>query len=151
MARLPLILGLLAGMACDIALSVTGPAAADGNLNVNVQPVRHDIHASCPGFADLLEDDLQHFWTREQLFGDVQVQFVMENGRIGDVKTRGRFGRLNNAVRAAMHRVNCGSQAPTGKHAYRLHVSFIDPDRLSRAEAMARAPTWGVAVAQVKP
>lgn len=133
MSRTPLILGLLAGMACGIALSVTGPSAADP-----AQVGRLDLHASCPQLVDQLEAALDPIWARERLFGDVRVQLVIENGRVDAVQTQGRFGLLNSAVRAAVKGLSCGPQAPSGKQIFSFNVSFIDPDRTSRAEAVAK-------------
>jgi len=140
MSRLPLTLGLLAGMACGIALSVTRPSAADPTQvgRVIEAPVRYDLHASCPHFADQLEAELDHVWARERVFGDVQVRLVIERGRVQAVQTSGRFSLLNHAVRTAAQRLSCGPQAPAGPQTFSFNVSFIDPDRTHRAEAAAK-------------
>ncbi len=133
MFRTPLILGLLAGMACGIALSSFAPSAADP-----AQLGRLDLRASCPRFADQLEAELDAVWARERLFGDVQVQLVLDDGRVQSVQTRGRFGLLNSAVRTAAQRLSCGPQAPAGRQVFSFNVSFIDPDRTRRADVARR-------------
>ena len=135
MSRTPLIHGLLAGMACGIALSATVPSAADP-----AQIGRLDLHASCPQLVEQLEAALDPIWASQRLFeNEVRVQLAIQNGRVGAVQTA-RQVRPAEAARCARSSKACPAvrRRLRANRSSSFNASFIDPERTSRAEATAK-------------
>ncbi len=129
-------LSLLAGIAIAAA-GFAGPALADPAselTRVEVQgrtveaPVRYDVHAACAGFEAQMQAALQSAWIRERYTGKVLVQFVMEEGRVSAVRSRGATFSAQRSVSRAVSDLQCGPQAKAESQIYRFRVDFVDPD-----------------------
>ncbi|CAM3807515.1 hypothetical protein [Roseateles saccharophilus] len=134
--RTSMLNGLFASLACAVALTLTaGPALAQSTEMERVEvrghvveaPVRYDVHASCTGIDDQLRRPLAKTWFREDSYGEVKVQLVMENGEIGDVKAQGVSYAVARDVRNAVRHLRCGPQTVAAAQVYRFSVDFVDP------------------------
>ncbi len=148
---------LFAGIACAASLTFgAGSAFAQTAAleRVNVQgrvieaPVRYDVHATCEDFENQLLTTLNRTWLRERRFGEVQVQFVMENGSISGVDAKGMNFTIARDVRAAVYRLDCGAQATADAQIYRFTVAFVNPDA-PRETQLAGAPRTGTRIALI--
>lgn len=128
---------LFAGLAGAAALTLAaGPALAqDADMDrVEVRgrvvhaPVRYDVHERCDDIDGQLQSALQRTWEREGRYGEVKVQFVMENGAVAGVQANGISHIVARDVRTAMYRLHCGPQATASAQIYRFDVAFIDPN-----------------------
>lgn len=88
---------------------------------------RHDVHAACASMDNELQTALARTWVNEGRYGEVKVQLVLENGRVGSVKTQGVSSTVARKVRAAVHHLECTPQTTAGAEIYRFSVYFIDP------------------------
>jgi len=151
--------GLFAGLACAAALALTaGPALAQpGDLDrveisgrVVEAPMRYDVRASCTGAETQLQDDLQVAWMREQRYGTVNVQFVLDSGEITGVKARGISAPVARAVRHAVNKMSC-TNAGAGTYIYKMQVVFVNPDAITpahMASAGGKASAYRVALVE---
>lgn len=139
--RTPVLNGLFAAIACAATLALTaGPAMAapDDLERVEVRgrvieaPARYDVHAACEGLEGQLQSALERTWAIEGRYGEVKVQFVMENREVGAVQANGISRSIARDVRQAVNRLHCGPQNTASAQIYRFSVDFIDP----RAPAM---------------
>ena len=139
---------LFAGAACAIALTLTaGPALAQssdmGRVEVHGRvveaPIRYDVRASCSDIEGQLQSALESTWMREGRYGEVKVQFVMENGEVGAVQAKGISNAVARQVRHAVNRLQCGPQAATSTQIYSFSVDFVDPHALSGGMQTANA------------
>jgi len=89
---------------------------------------RHDVHAACASMDEQLQTALARTWAEENHYGEVKVQLVLENGRVGTVKTQGVSNTVARKVRAAVHGLECVRQDTAGAEIYRFSVDFIDPN-----------------------
>ena len=135
--RTPLTNSLFAGLACAIALTLAaGPALAQstdmGRVEVRGRvveaPIRYDVHASCNDIEAQLQGALDSTWVHEGRYGEVKVQFVMENGMVGAVQANGISNLIGRNVRNAVSRLQCGPQTMAGAQIYSFSVDFIDPN-----------------------
>lgn len=138
---------VLAGLACALSLAAAaGPAMADPVAleRVNVRgrvieaPVRYDVHATCAGIDDQIEQSLGAFAARERVRGEFQVQFVMENGRIDAVQTQGPYRAVAREVRYATYHLECSQPATSGPLIYRFNVAFVEPTRAGQSTLAVR-------------
>lgn len=152
--RSPALNGLLAGLACAISLTLTaGPAFAEPADLERVEvsgrvieaPARYDVHAACSDLDGQLQSALGRIWQDEARYGEVKVQFVMENGEVAAVQANGISQKIARGVRHAVNKLDCGPRTVAAAQIYRFSVDFIDP-RLSDAQ-MAGAKPAGVRVA----
>lgn len=88
---------------------------------------RTDVHAACADLDEQLGKALYRTWLEEASYGEVKVQFVVENGRVGAADAKGISAAVARKVRAAMRRVDC-SQQTAGAQVYRFSVDFINPN-----------------------
>jgi|GEM_PF-3459029 len=147
--RTPLLNSLFAGFACAVALTLAvGPAMASTSglerVEINGRlvdaPMRYDAHANCEALDRQLQEALQSTWERERRTGQVKVRVVMDGGEITDVQADGMSNTAQRAVRRAVSRLNCGSQAAAGTQVYRFDVDFSDPgNRRARAAGFTRS------------
>lgn len=156
--RTPLINGLFAGLACAIALTLTaGPALAQTADMERVEvrgrvveaPVRYDVHASCNDLEGQLRGSLEKAWLRADHYGEVKVQFVVENGAVSAVQAKGISGRVASAVTYGVNRLDCSAQNTASAQLYRFSIDFIDPNARSRDTQTASAKHVGIRVAQL--
>ena len=117
----------------------TGPAVAQtqtaamervevhGGRVIEAVP-RHDVHKACPTIDHDLTQALARAWTDTTRFGDVHVQFVLENGEIGAVSAKGVSHALAHSVRRAMYRMDCSAQKTADAQVYRFTVGIVDPN-----------------------
>jgi len=105
---------------------------------------RHDVHAACGRMEEQLQTALARTWVEEGRYGEVKVQLVLENGRVGTVKTQGVSNTVARKVRAAVHHLECTPQTTAGAEVYRFSVDFIDPNA-TRSETRT-AGTRGVRI-----
>ena len=136
--RTPALNSLFAGLACAITLTLTaGPALAEpGDLErvevsgrVIEAPARYDVHAACADLDGQLQSALGRVWADEARYGEVKVQFVVENGEVNAVKAKGISQKIARSVRNAVNRLECNAGTATaGAQIYRFSVDFIDPN-----------------------
>lgn len=134
--RTPLLNGLFAGLACALTLAVTaGPAFADPqNLGrVEVQgrvfeaPLRYDVRAACRNIDDQLQLSLERLAHNEGLYGQMQVQMVLNDQGVEAVQARGLSPKMSVGVRQAVRQLQCGPQVASGPQIYRFNIAFVDP------------------------
>ena len=106
---------------------------------------RYDVHAACENMQEQLRTALARTWFEESRYGEVKVQLVLENGRVGSVKTQGVSNTVARKVRAAVHHLKCARQTTAGAEIYRFSVDFIDPDATVNGETRT-AGTHGVRI-----
>jgi hypothetical protein len=161
--RTPLINSMFAGLACAIALTLTaGPALAQsadmGRVEIRGRvveaPVRYDVRESCQDIEGQLQGPLEKTMLREARYGQVKVEFVMENGQITAVKSLGMPGTVTRDVRAAVRNLECGPQSTASAQIYRFAIEFVDPyspeaNSLNTRTASAGNGALQVRVAQV--
>ncbi|MFG6432063.1 hypothetical protein [Roseateles sp. LYH14W] len=99
---------------------------------------RYDVHAACKGLDNQLASALTKAWLEEGRYGEVKVQLVLENGRVGAAEATGISRAVSRKVRAAMHRLDCAQQA-AGTQVYRFSVDFIDPNATTIGETRTAA------------
>ena len=118
--RTPSLNGLFASLACAITLTLTvGPALAqpadlervEVKGHVIEAPARHDVLAACPDLATRLPGALDRAWHVHGRYGEVKVQFVMDNGAPEAVQAKGVSNLVAREVRNAVSRLDCGPQA----------------------------------------
>lgn len=152
--RSPALNGLFAGLACAITLALTaGPAFAEPADLERVEvsgrvieaPARYDVHSACADLDGQLQSALGRIWEDEARYGEVKVQFVMENGEVAAVQAKGISQKIARSVRNAMNKLDCGPRTVAAAQIYRFSVDFIDPNRSSTQ--MAGAKPAGVRVA----
>lgn len=119
-------------LACGPALAQTQTATMErvevhGGRVIETVP-RHDVHKACPTIDHDLTQALARAWTDTTRFGDVQVQFVLENGVVSDVSAKGVSNAMARSVRNAMHRMDCSAQKTAEAQVYRFTVGIIDPN-----------------------
>ncbi|MEO6277927.1 hypothetical protein [Roseateles sp.] len=125
---------LLAGLA-TLTLAAA-PAWAQSNAVERVEirgrivdaTARYDVHAACDNLDEQLLSALARTWADEGRYGEVKVQLVLENGRIGTVKAQGISIAMARKVRAAVNRLSCTGQDTAGAEIYRFSVDFTDPE-----------------------
>lgn len=100
---------------------------------------RHDVHSACSAIEEELQTALARTYVDEGRYGEVKVQFVLENGRISTVQARGVSNTVSRQVRAAMHKVDCTSRATADAQVYRFTVDFVDPQASADARMAARS------------
>jgi hypothetical protein len=153
--RTPLLNTLFAGIACAATLALTaGPAMAapDDLERVEVRgrvieaPARYDVHAVCDDLEGQLQAALERTWALEGRYGEVKVQFVMEDGSVGAVQAKGISSVVARDVRKAVSRLHCGPQATASAQIYRFSVDFIDP-RAAADDTRTAASNSGTRVA----
>lgn len=136
--RTPALNGLFAGMACAITLTLAaGPALAapDDLERVEIRgrvieaPARYDVSAACTDIEAQLQSALDRVWANEGRYGEVKVQFVMENGEVEAVTAKGISNKISREVRRAVSRLHCGPRTVADAQIYRFSVDFIDPNR----------------------
>lgn len=156
--RTPTLNSLFAGLACAIALALTaGPALAQSTEMERVEvrghvveaPVRYDVHASCAGIEDQLQRPLAKAWYREDGYGEVKVQFVMENGEISAVQAHGISMDVSGDVRRAVRNLHCGPQTVASAQVYRFSIDFVDPNAPESDTQTAGARRTAIRVSQV--
>jgi hypothetical protein len=134
--RTPSLNSLVAGLACAITLTLTvGPALAQSADLERVEikgrvieaPARYDVLAACPDIAARLPGALDRAWHVHGRYGEVQVQFVMDQGVPEAVQAKGISNLVAREVRNAVSRLDCGPQTVAGPQVYRFVVDFIDP------------------------
>jgi hypothetical protein len=154
--RTPAFNRLLSGLACATALTLTvGPALAQSqdmerveiNGRVIEAPARYDVHAACDDLEAQLQGALERTWAVEGRYGEVKVQFVMENGDVGAVEAQGISRSVARDVRAAVNRLHCGPQTTASAQIYRFSVDFVDPRAPASDTATASGKPRGVRVA----
>lgn len=99
---------------------------------------RHDVHSACSAIEEELQTALARTWVDEGRYGEVKVQFVLENGRVSTVQARGVSNAVSRQVRAAMHKVDCTSRATADAQVYRFTVDFVDPQASADTRMAAR-------------
>ena len=149
---------LFAGAACAIALALTaGPALAQstdmGRVEISGRvveaPLRYDVHASCNDIEGQLQSALESTWAHEARYGEVKVQFVMENGQVGAVQAKGISNIVARDVRTAVNRLHCGPQATASAQIYSFSVDFINPNSRPGDMQTANANRVGIRLAQL--
>lgn len=161
--RTPSLNSVFAGLACALALALTaGPALAEttGMERVEIHgrvveaPVRYDIHASCHNLEGQLMGALEKTWLQANRYGDVNVQLVVENGRVSTAHARGISPVVAHEVRRAVGSLDCSVQQTAEAQVYRFNVEFVDPYQ-PRPEVMqgavAIASPMSIRVAQINP
>ena len=140
---------LFAGMACAITLTLTvGPALAQPTDMERVEvkgriveaPARYDVHTACNDLEGQLQSALERTWAVEARYGEVKVQFVMDNGEVSAVQAKGISNIVARDVRHAVNRLHCGKQTTAGVQVYRFSVDFIDPRAPASDTRTARKP-----------
>lgn len=127
-------------LAAGPALAQTGSlerVEVRGGRVLEVVP-RHDVHAACNTIEEELQTALARTWADEGRYGEVKVQFVLENGRVSTVQARGVSSTIARQVRAAMHKVDCTSSTTADAQVYRFTVDFVDPQASADARMAAR-------------
>jgi hypothetical protein len=156
--RTPSLNSLFAGLACAISLTLTvGPALAQteemGRVEISGRvveaPIRYDVQANCKDIADQLQSALSLTWLREARYGEVQVQFAMENGEVNGVEAKGISNKVAGQVRNAVNRLDCGPQSASGTQIYSFSVDFIDPEARANDSQYANAKRTGTRIALV--
>ena len=136
--RTPSLNGLFASLACAIALTLTaGPAFAQSTDLERVEikgrvveaPARYDVLAACPEMTTWLQGALDRAWHVHGRYGEVKVQFVMDQGMPEAVQAKGISNLIAREVRNAVGRLDCGPQAASGPQVYRFIVDFVAPDQ----------------------
>ncbi|MFG6443271.1 hypothetical protein [Roseateles sp. LKC17W] len=89
---------------------------------------RSDVHVACPSIDDELTRALARTWHDTHRFGEVNVQFVLENGQVSAVTAKGVSNTVARSVRSAMYRVDCAAQKTAEAQVYRFTVALIDPN-----------------------
>ncbi len=161
--RTPSLNSVFAGLACALALALTaGPALAEttGMERVEIHgkvveaPVRYDVHANCHNLEGQLMGALEKTWLQVNRYGDVNVQLVVENGRVSAARARGISPVVAREVRRAVDRLDCSVQQTAEAQVYRFNVEFVDP-YLPRPGVMqgavAVASPMTIRVAQINP
>lgn len=153
--RTPAQNSLFAALAYAITLTLTAVPAfagpADDLERVEVlgrvieAPARYDVHTACDDLDGQLQSALERTWALEGRYGEVKVQFVMENGEVSHAQADGISRGIARSVRNAVNRLHCGPTKTAAAQIYRFSVDFIDPRR-SDAQ-MAGAKPAGVRVA----
>ncbi len=144
--------GLFALAAAAISLTLTAaPAFAQGPTEgldrvevsgrVVEAPARFDVASSCDLTAASVQNELHRTWWRAHQYGDVNVQFVVADGEVIGVRTRGMSMAAKQGVRKALSHMACPN-AGAGTHIYRMQVAFVDPD--ARTTGIASASGDGV-------
>lgn len=137
---------LLAGIA--MLTLAAGPALAqpDGMERVEVRGgrvletvPRYDVRAACSALEEELQTALARTYVDEGRYGEVKVQFVLENGRVNTVQARGVSNTVSRQVRAAMHKVDCTSRSTADAQVYRFTVDFVDPQATGDTRTAARS------------
>lgn len=149
------LLAVLAG-ATVLTLSA-GPALAQAEDLERVEvrgrvieaPARYDVHQACDDLDGQLQSALDKTWFREGRYGEVKVQFVMENGQVGAVQAKGISSAVARDVRSAVNRLHCGPQTLASAQIYRFSVDFVDPQALAGDTQTASGKRVGVRVAQL--
>ncbi len=100
---------------------------------------RHDVRMACSALEEELQTALARTWVDEGKYGEVKVQFVLENGRVSTVQARGVSSTIARQVRAAMHKVDCTSSTTADAQVYRFTVDFVDPQATGDARMAARS------------
>ncbi|HEY9106334.1 MAG TPA: hypothetical protein VIN58_06625 [Roseateles sp.] len=124
---------LFAGLAALTIAAVPALAQAaelervDVNGRVVEATPRYDVHAACADLDEQLGKALYRTWLEEARYGEVKVQFVVENGRVEAADAKGISAAVARKVRSAMHRVDC-SQQTAGAQVYRFSVDFVNPN-----------------------
>lgn len=93
---------------------------------------RYDVKASCARVEEQLQSLLARTWEEEGRYGEVKVQMLLENGRVGVVQAKGISNAVSRKVGKAVHRLDCNQQAAAGPQIYRFSVDFINPDAPAR-------------------
>lgn len=128
---------LFAGAACAIALALTaGPALAQssdmGRVEISGRvveaPIRYDVLANCNDIEGQLQGALDNTWVHQRRYGEVKVQFAIENGVVGGVQASGISSAVARDVRHAVNRLHCGPQATASAQIYSFSVDFVDPN-----------------------
>lgn len=88
---------------------------------------RYDVHAACANLDEQLNQALYRAWLEEARYGEVKVQFIVQNGRVEAADAKGISATVARKVRSAMHRVDCSPQT-AGAQVYRFSVDFINPN-----------------------
>lgn len=88
---------------------------------------RYDVHAACADLDEQLGKVLYRTWLEEARYGEVKVQFIVQNGRVAAAEAKGISATVAHKVRAAMRRVDCSQQA-AGTQVYRFSVDFVNPN-----------------------
>ncbi|KQY82871.1 hypothetical protein [Pelomonas sp. Root1444] len=148
--RTPVLNSLFAGMACAITLALAaGPAFAEPADLERVEvsgrvieaPARYDVHAACADLDGQLQSALSRIWEDEGRYGEVKVQFVVENGEVNAVNAKGISHKIARSVRNAVNRLDCGAGTSTAAaQIYRFSVDFVDPNRPGATQMAGAAP-----------
>lgn len=133
MSRTALNRSLFAGLAALTLAAVPAFAQATEleRVEINGRVVeatpRYDVHAACAGLDEQLGKALYRTWLDEARYGEVKVQFIVQNGRVDAADANGISAAVARKVRSAMHRVDCSQQA-AGVQVYRFSVDFVNPN-----------------------
>jgi hypothetical protein len=133
MSRTTFNLSLFAGLAA-LALAAV-PAFAQATelerVEINGRVVeatpRYDVHAACIDLDEQLGQALHRTWLQEARYGEVKVQFIVQNGRVEAADAKGISAAIARKVRSAMYRVDCARQT-AGAQVYRFSVDFVNPN-----------------------
>lgn len=153
--RTPVMNSVFAGLACAITLTLAaGPALAESDMErvevsgrVIEAPARYDVHTACDDLEGQLQSALERTWALEGRYGEVKVQFVMENGQLGGVQANGISSSIARDVRSAVYRLHCGPQATASAQIYRFSIDFVDPRNAASDTQTAGTQRKGVRVA----
>lgn len=156
--RTPSLNSLFAGLACAISLIVTaGPALAQtaemGRVEVSGRvveaPIRYDVRANCKDIEGQLQTALELIWLREGRFGEVEVQFAIQNGEVTGAEAQGISNLVARQVRSAVNRLDCGPQSTSGTQIYGFSVDFIDPNAPNGNAQYAKGKPNGTRIALI--
>lgn len=141
---------LFAGLACAITLTLTaGPAWAQSQDFERVEisgrvieaPARFDVRAACSDIDGQLQSALERTWAVQGRYGEVKVQFVLDNDGVGAVQAKGISNLVSREVRTAVGRLHCSPQTTTADaQIYRFSVDFVNPRAPAPATATAARP-----------
>jgi hypothetical protein len=72
---------------------------------------RTDVHKACSHLDSSLSEDLAQAWASNQKVGEVHVQFELLGGEIQGVSTHGGPREYHQAIRRAVHYLDCQTDA----------------------------------------
>ena len=100
---------------------------------------RYDVRQACPSLDVSLNNKLGGTWFKEQPEGTMTVQFQLEGGEVGTVKTAGfsmMYRQTREAVRNAVRNLDCKTDT-AGKHNYAFQIVFKAPGEGDGSERFA--------------
>jgi len=133
-------------LAALLLVGLTAAAAAQTQLpKITVAAPRSDIRTLCPDVDDELEDALAATVRDRAESADIDVRFLLHDGRISEVAMSDAPLPYRRMLRRAVHGLSCDS-GDNKSYTVSLRVRIVDP--ASSAAAMARVESATVVAAR---